>query len=87
MPPPGFNKAPDKDPYITLGFTQEASEDEYASLLGRPYLYLHPEGGDISLLSEEESLTGGDLYPPGDASLRDSIATGKTSALKAKQDT
>ena len=40
--PPGFNTEPAKYPSIKSGLTQEASEDEYDSLLGGLSLYLDP---------------------------------------------
>ena len=47
---------------------------------------LDPTCDDISLLSDEAYLTGGDVYPPGDESLGDSTETGHTRASKVKQD-
>ena len=52
-PPPGFNIAPSEHPSITSGLTQEAAEDDDASLLGRAYLALDLVGDDISLLGDE----------------------------------
>ena len=46
-PPPGFNKIPDEDPYITSGLNQKANEDEDASLLGRAYIAFDQVGDDI----------------------------------------
>ena len=83
-PPPGLNIAPYKDPSITSGLTQEADEDEDASLIGRSYLVLDPAGGDISLLGEEASLAGGNVYPPRDDSIGDSTEKGHTKKSRAK---
>ena len=87
MPPPDLNISPEKDPSITSGLTHEAAEDEDASLLGGTSLALDPAGENISLLSEEASLTGGDVYTHGDASLRSLTKTGHTSASNMKQAT
>ena len=87
MPPPDLNISPEKDPSITSGLTHEAAEDEDTSLLGGTSLALDPAGDNISLLSEEASLTGGDVYTHGDESLRASTKTGHTSASNMKQAT
>ena len=84
FPPPGFNIAPAKDPSITSVISNEADEDEYDSLLGGASLYLDPEGDYISLLGDEASLTGFDVYQPGDASIGASNARGHTSTSKVK---
>ena len=86
-PPPGFNIAPSKYSSITSGLTQEADEYEYVSLLGVSSLALDLAGDNISLLINYYSLISGNVYPPGDASLRVSTATGHTSASKLKQAT
>ena len=85
--PPGFNISPQKYLSITSGLTEEAAENEYASLLGRASLALDSEGDDIPILSDKASLTGGDVYPPGDASLRSITETGHTRTSKVKQAT
>ena len=86
-PPPGLNILPAKDPSITSGLTQEDSEYDYASLPVGSSLALDPVEEDISLLCDEASLTGGDVYPPGYDSLEVSTATGHNSASKVKQAT
>ena len=63
-PPPGFNISPSEDPYNTSGLTHEAVEDEDISLLGEASLAFDPEEDDISLLENETSLIGNDVYPP-----------------------
>ena len=68
-PPQGFNIAPDKDPSIKSGLAHKSSKDEDASLLVRTSLDLDPPGEYISLLGEKASLTDGDIYSPGYASL------------------
>ena len=87
VPPPGFNIALDRDPSITSGCTQEVAEYEDASILGRASLALEPTGDNISLLGNDASIIGGDLYPPGDTSLVISTSTCHTSASKVKEDT
>ena len=87
MSPPGFNISPAKYPSITSGLTKEYAEDEYDSLLGRSSLAIDPAGYDISHLGDEASLTGGDVYPPGDGYLRASTAIGHISTSKVKHDT
>ena len=83
--PSGINIVPDEDPYIASGLIQVASEDENASLLGGAYPDIDQEGDDISLLDDEEFLTGGDVYSTGDNTLGASTATGHTSASKVKK--
>ena len=83
-PPPGFNIAPSEYPSITSGLPQEAAEDGDDSLLSGASLAFYLSGDDISLLGYKASLTGGDIYPPGGATLGDSTATGHTSASKVK---
>ena len=46
-PSPGFNIAPDEDPCIISGLTQEDVEDEYISLLGGASLAIDPAEDDI----------------------------------------
>ena len=64
--PSGLNIAPAKYPSITSVISQESAEDDDASLLGGASLALYPEGHNISLLVDEASLTGGDVYPSED---------------------
>ena len=84
---PGVDIAPSEDPSFTLGLTQYAAEYEDASLLGGASLALIPAVYNTSILSEDASLTGGDVYPPGGKSLRASTETGHTSSSKVKQTT
>ena len=69
MSPPSFNIVPAEDPSITPVLIQEDAEDEDDSLLGESSLDLDPPGEYISLLGEKASLTDGDIYSPGYASL------------------
>ena len=85
--PTGFNTTADEDPSITSGLTQEAAEEDDASLLGGASLYIDRTGDDISLLSDDASLTGGYIYPPGDEYLGVSNSTGYTIASNVKQAT
>ena len=62
----GLNIAPDKCTSITSGINQEASEYDYASLLGGAYIALEPAGDNIFLFGDNASLTGDYVYPPGD---------------------
>ena len=87
MSPQGLNIAPANHTSITSGLTQEAAEYDDASLLGGESLALDPEGERISLLGDDASLTGEDVYPPGDESLRVSTATGHTTSSKVKHAT
>ena len=82
---PGLNIALDEYPYIKSGLNQESTENEYASLLGGSSLALEPPGYDISLLSDEASMTGDDVYPPEVDSLGASTSTGHTIPSKVKQ--
>ena len=68
-PPPGFNIAPDEYPSITSRLTQEAVEYEDISLLGEAPLAIDPVRDNISLLGNDTSLIGNDLYPPEDMSI------------------
>ena len=63
-PPPGFNIAPAKYPFITSGLTEEDVEDEDISLLRIASLAIEPSGDNISLLVNGTSLIGNDVYPP-----------------------
>ena len=85
--PPDINISPAEDLSITSGLTHEAAADEDISLLGGASLSIDPEGDDISLLGIEASLTGGDVYPPGEDSLGASTATCYTSTSELKQAT
>ena len=84
---PGLNIAPSKYPSITLGLTQEDSEDSDVSLLGGSSLAIDPTGGNICLLGGNAYLTGDNAYPPGNGSLVISTATGHTSTSKVKHNT
>ena len=61
--------APAKDLSITSDLTQEAAEYYDAYLFGLAYLALDPSVENIYLISHYDSLTGGNVYPPGDESL------------------
>ena len=54
------------------------------SLLGGASLFIDPAGYDVSLLSDDVSLTRGNAYPLGGDSLGASTATGHTSASEVK---
>ena len=85
MSPKVINIVPAKDPFIPLGITQEADEDEYASLLDKAYLALDPAGDNISILGDDASLTGSNVYQTGDDYLGASTETGHTSASNSKR--
>ena len=82
----GINLVLSKDPSFTLSLTRDASEDDDDSLIGGVSLSLEPSGYYISLLDKDTSITDGNLYVPGDESLRDSTTTAHTSTSKVKQD-
>ena len=72
--PPGLNTVPSKDTSITSGITREATKDDDDSLLCGAPLALDQAGDNISLLGDDTSIKGGNVYPTGDAS----TATGYT---------
>ena len=82
---PGLNVEPSEDTSIASGLTRDAAEDDNYSLLGRAYLAIDSSGDDIYLLSYDASLTGGNVYPPGDDYIGVSTATGHTITSNIKQ--
>ena len=78
--PPYSNIAPEKDPSIKSGITQESDEDKESLLLVGESLALDLAGDDISLLGYKAYLTVFDFYPLGYESMGTVTSTGHTSA-------